>query len=151
VRRHAAQPWAQAGYFTWDMVELPASSGASCGNGTPYRFFVNRTPLNHDVAITFEGGGACWDQNACEGKGEYAASNPDGIPPDYMKSLKYMAARGLVTRSPRAWTRCRRSAPRTGAWSTCPTAPGMCMPAKPWSSMPMRTRRTRASSTTRVR
>ncbi|MCO5976653.1 pectinacetylesterase family protein [Ideonella oryzae] len=90
-------PWAQAGYFTWDMVELPASSGAACGNGTPYRFFVNRTPLNHDVAITFEGGGACWDQNACEGKGDYAASNPDGIPPDYMKSLKYMAARGLVT------------------------------------------------------
>src|SRR5690606_14940600 len=32
---------AHAAYFTWEMVELPASSGASCGNGTPYRFFVN--------------------------------------------------------------------------------------------------------------
>lgn len=86
-----------AGFFKWEMVELPAESGASCGNGTPYRFFVNRTPLNRHLAVTFEGGGACWDQNACEGKGPYSASNPDGIPPDYMKSLSTMAAGGLVT------------------------------------------------------
>ncbi len=55
----------QAGYFQWDMVELPASSDAACGNGSPYRFFVNRTPLSHDMTIVYEGGGACWDQNAC--------------------------------------------------------------------------------------
>ncbi|HSI47917.1 MAG TPA: pectin acetylesterase-family hydrolase [Ideonella sp.] len=90
-------PAAHAGYFNWDMVELPPESGASCGNGTPYRFFVNRTPLNHNVSLTFEGGGACWDQDACEGKGPYSASNPDGIPPDYMHSLQTMAAGGLVT------------------------------------------------------
>ncbi|RYE72055.1 MAG: pectinacetylesterase, partial [Oxalobacteraceae bacterium] len=36
---------AQAAYLKWEMVELPVSSGASCGNGTPYRFFVNRTPF----------------------------------------------------------------------------------------------------------
>jgi hypothetical protein len=87
---------AQAAWFVWDTVELPMSSGASCGNGTPYRFFVNRTPLSDDFAITFEGGGACWDQLACEGQGTYSATNPDGIPANYM-SLPNAAAGGLVT------------------------------------------------------
>jgi hypothetical protein len=27
----------------WGAIEAPAASGASCGNGSPYRFFVNRT------------------------------------------------------------------------------------------------------------
>ena len=27
----------------WEAIEAPAASGASCGNGSPYRFFVNRT------------------------------------------------------------------------------------------------------------
>ena len=87
---------AQASWFVWDTVELPMSSGASCGNGTPYRFFVNRTPLSSDFAMTFEGGGACWDQLACEGQGTYSATNPDGIPADYM-SQPNAAAGGLVT------------------------------------------------------
>jgi hypothetical protein len=86
-----------AGYFQWDMVELPASTGAACGDGSPYRFFVNRTPLSHDMTIVYEGGGACWDQNACLGIGPLSASNPNGIPPDYMKSLSTTAAYGLVT------------------------------------------------------
>lgn len=89
-------PVAQAAWFIWETVELPMSSGASCGNGTPYRFFVNRTPLNSHLAITFEGGGACWDQDACEGIGEYSATNPDGVPGNYM-SLPNAAAGGLVT------------------------------------------------------
>lgn len=89
-------PVAQAAWFVWETVELPKSTGASCGNGTPYRFFVNRTPLNRNVAVTFEGGGACWDQDACEGVGEYSATNPNGIPANYM-SLPNSAAGGLVT------------------------------------------------------
>jgi hypothetical protein len=90
-----AAPLAHAGYFQWEMVELPPESGAACGNGSPYRFFVNRTPLSRDVAITYEGGGACWDQNACLGLGKLAAANPNGIPPDYMQSAN--VAFGLVT------------------------------------------------------
>ena len=90
----AALP-AQAGYFQWEMVELPPESGAACGNGSPYRFFVNRTPFSPDVAITYEGGGACWDQRACLGEGRLGASNPDGIPPDYIRSAN--AGYGLVT------------------------------------------------------
>ncbi|MEK8031625.1 pectin acetylesterase-family hydrolase [Ideonella sp. DXS29W] len=89
-------PMAQAAWFIWETIELPMSTGASCGNGTPYRFFVNRTPLNSHLAITFEGGGACWDQDACEGVGAYSATNPDGIPGDYM-SQPNSAAGGLVT------------------------------------------------------
>lgn len=89
-------PMAQAAWFVWETVELPMNTGASCGNGTPYRFFVNRTPLNRNVAVTFEGGGACWDQDACEGVGEYSATNPNGVPANYM-SLPNSAAGGLVT------------------------------------------------------
>ena len=85
-----------AGFFQWDMVELPASSGASCGNGTPYRIFVNRTPFTRDTVVMYEGGGACWDQQSCLGIGHLSASNPDGIPPNYLSSLT-SAAFGLVT------------------------------------------------------
>ncbi len=85
-----------ADYYRWETVELPASSGAACGNGTPYRFFVNRTPLSKDLVLIYEGGGACWDQNACLGIGDLAAANPDGIPPDYLQQLN-TAAYGLVT------------------------------------------------------
>lgn len=91
-----AAPFATAGYFQWDMVELPAASGASCGNGTPYRFFVNRTPFNKNLVLMYEGGGACWDQNACLGVGPLSASNPDGIPPDYLSQFN-TAAYGFVT------------------------------------------------------
>ena len=87
---------AQAGYFQWDTVELPASSGASCGNGTPYRFFVNRNPFNKDTVVVYEGGGACWDQKACLGQGKLSASNPNGIPTNYLSQFN-TAAYGLVT------------------------------------------------------
>jgi hypothetical protein len=90
-----ATPLASAGYFQWDVVELPPESGASCGDGSPYRFFVNRTPLNRDLAIVYEGGGACWDQKACLGEGRLGASNPNGVPPDYMQSVN--VAFGLIT------------------------------------------------------
>lgn len=91
-----AAPLASAGYYQWDMVELPPDSGAACGNGTPYRFFVNRTPLSKNTVIVYEGGGACWDQNACLGVGPLSASNPDGIPVDYMRQFN-TASGGLVT------------------------------------------------------
>ena len=90
-----AAPLAQAGFFQWEMVELPPDSGAACGDGSPYRFFVNRTPLSRDLVISYEGGGACWDQKACLGQGHLSAANPNGIPADYMQSAN--VAFGLVT------------------------------------------------------
>jgi hypothetical protein len=73
--------------YTWETVTLPTSSGASCGNGTPYRFFVNKALLTRDLVIEVEGGGACWDQRACEGQGKLSANNPDGIPANHMTSI----------------------------------------------------------------
>jgi hypothetical protein len=75
-------------YFTWERVDLPAASGASCGNGTPYRFFVNRTPLTTKTVVIMEGGGACYDQDACLWKGSFfGGSNSNGIATNYMSSL----------------------------------------------------------------
>lgn len=103
---------ASAGYLKWEAVTLPASTGAACGDGSPYRFFVNRTPFSTKTVVIFEGGGACWDQNACAGKGEgplglsiLSASNPNGIPENYMTNvlgilnggLSGLALGGLIT------------------------------------------------------
>jgi hypothetical protein len=101
-----------AAYFQWEAVELPASTGAACGDGSPYRFFVNRTPFSSKTVVVFEGGGACWDQNACAGKSDgplgiaiLSASNPNGIPKDYMTNvfnvlnggMSGLALGGLIT------------------------------------------------------
>ncbi|MDO9237058.1 MAG: pectin acetylesterase-family hydrolase [Aquabacterium sp.] len=88
-----------AAYLKWEMVELPASSGASCGNGSPYRFFVNRTPFTSKTVVMYEGGGACWEKSTCENKGgvQLAAVNPDGIPTNYMSDWNRQAHLGLVT------------------------------------------------------
>jgi hypothetical protein len=90
---------AQAAYFKWETIELPASSGASCGNGTPYRFFVNRTPFTSKTVVMYEGGGACWEQATCANTGgvKLAAVNPDGIPTNYMSDWNRQAHWGLVT------------------------------------------------------
>lgn len=85
-------------YFSWQTVELPASSGASCGNGTPYRFFVNRTPLTNRTIVVYEGGGACWDQKACLGGGLLSASNPDGVPANYMSALPHQLSTPFTAR-----------------------------------------------------
>jgi len=74
----------------WEAITAPAESGAVCGNGSPYRFFVNRTTSAADKAktvVVFEGGGACWDQNACVigGKsGVLGATNYSGITTTHM-------------------------------------------------------------------
>ncbi|RZI84603.1 MAG: hypothetical protein EOP38_08610 [Rubrivivax sp.] len=88
---------AHAGYFQWETVTAPVGSNASCGNGTPYRFFVNRTPFSTKTVVMFEGGGACWDQGACKGGTLLDAANPDGIPANYMTDFNRMAHLGLVT------------------------------------------------------
>jgi hypothetical protein len=84
-------------YYKWEAVEVPASSGASCGNGTPYRFFVNRTPKTTKTVVMFEGGGACWAKGHCSGEGGLlGASNPNGVPANYLSTTS-MAAYGWVT------------------------------------------------------
>ena len=72
-------------YWTWQTIRVSAASGAVCGNGSPYKFFVNRVPHTRNTVIYMEGGGACWDYASCTGQsGIRGARNPNGIPDDYM-------------------------------------------------------------------
>ena len=77
-------------YGLWQGITLDeASTGAKCGNGTPYKFFVNRVADNNNYLIYLEGGGACWDYESCTGQtGIRGARNPNGIPDDYMRKLE---------------------------------------------------------------
>lgn len=74
------------GFNQWQMVELPISSGASCGNGSPYRFFINKTPLTTNAIVYMEGGGACWDYKSCTNqRTDVRLLNKNGeIPRNYM-------------------------------------------------------------------
>ena len=75
-------------YYEWQTVQLAPQTGAVCGNGSPFKFFVNRTPETRNTIIYMEGGGACWDYASCTGQtGVRGARNPNGIPDDYMSLL----------------------------------------------------------------
>ncbi|MBU8976201.1 pectinacetylesterase family protein [Lysobacter sp. MMG2] len=74
-------------YSGWQTVQLAPQTGAVCGNGTPYKFFVNRVADTRNTLIYMEGGGACWDYASCKGLTPRSARNPDGIPDDYMSLL----------------------------------------------------------------
>jgi Pectinacetylesterase len=75
-------------YYVWQTVKLAPSTGAVCGNGSQYKFFVNRVPNTRNTIIYMEGGGACWDYASCSGQsGVRGARNPNGIPDDYMSLL----------------------------------------------------------------
>jgi hypothetical protein len=71
-------------FGTWLPVEI---EGAVCGDGSPYRVFVKYARASHDVVVTFEGGGACWDYETCSGNSPRGAANMDGIPSDHMTAL----------------------------------------------------------------
>ena len=72
------------GWYAWQTVQLHPSTGAVCGNGSPYKFFVNRAPNTSNTVIYMEGGGACWDYESCTGSSSLGARNPNGIPDDYL-------------------------------------------------------------------
>lgn len=72
------------GWYAWQTVQLHPSTGAVCGNGSPYKFFVNRAPNTSNTVIYMEGGGACWDYESCTGSSPLGARNPNGIPDNYL-------------------------------------------------------------------
>ncbi|CAN7577849.1 pectin acetylesterase-family hydrolase [Pseudomonas sp. LjRoot71] len=77
-----------ANYYAWQTVRMAPQTGAVCGNGSPYKFFINRVPNTRNTIIYLEGGGACWDYASCTGQsGIRGARNPAGIPNDYMSLL----------------------------------------------------------------
>jgi hypothetical protein len=76
-------------YGFWQEIRLHPSTGAICGNGTPYKFYVRRSFGSHNMSVNIESGGACWDYDSCTGKtGIRGAANPNGIPDNYMRKLK---------------------------------------------------------------
>ena len=79
--------------FTWSKVE---PQGGVCGDGSPYKFFVNYSPTSDNLIVMFEPGGACWDFESCTG-GERGAANPHGIPNDHMFKYEFL---NLLRRAP---------------------------------------------------
>ncbi|WP_215904405.1 pectin acetylesterase-family hydrolase, partial [Acinetobacter bereziniae] len=54
--------------FKWQKVQLSkAETGASCSDGSDYKFFVNLTPTSNNFVIFMEPGGACFDLESCSG------------------------------------------------------------------------------------
>lgn len=83
-----ADGFSPGAYSSWQTIKLSPETGAVCGNGSPYKFFVNRVPHTRNTIIYMEGGGACWDYASCTGQtGVRGARNPNGIPDDYMSLL----------------------------------------------------------------
>ncbi|WP_300674207.1 pectin acetylesterase-family hydrolase [Desulfoluna sp.] len=81
-------------YYKWNLVQLESKDGVDyvCGNGSPYKFFVNPSLTSKNVLIYYEGGGACWDYPSCSGQsGIRGAANPNGIPDDYMEGFSVPA------------------------------------------------------------
>lgn len=74
-------PEPPAAYDQWLVVDLP---GAVCGNGSPYKIFVNYHEGARDLLIALEPGGACWDYETCAGKVALGAANPNGIPDTHL-------------------------------------------------------------------
>jgi hypothetical protein len=70
-------------YYKWQQVNLPASTGARCGDGSPYKIFVNLSPTSRNLQIFMEPGGVCFDYNQCTGNSGWSAFNPNGIPDNY--------------------------------------------------------------------
>jgi hypothetical protein len=78
--------FSRGAYYQWQTIKLAPSTGAVCGNGSQYKFFVNRVPHTRNTLIYMEGGGACWDYASCSGQqGVRGARNPNGIPDNYLQ------------------------------------------------------------------
>lgn len=72
--------------YNWQRVELP---GAICSDGSQYRFWYYDSPTSNNMAISYEGGGACWDYATCSGQaGVLGAAHPNGIPTDYITQFE---------------------------------------------------------------
>jgi len=112
-----------ADYDDWQKVDVPANSGAMCGNGSPYKFFVYRVPDTSNTIFYFEGGGACWDYASCSGQaGIRGARNPNGIPDDYVQNinlLDFQNSSNLATAavSPLIYTHHPYNQFKTGEWN----------------------------------
>ncbi|WP_369601502.1 hypothetical protein AAIA72_00475 [Hahella sp. SMD15-11] len=85
-------------YGIWQEVRLAPETGALCGNGTPFKFYIRRAADNLNVNINLEPGGACWDYASCSGQaGIRGARNPNGIPDNYINKLDIALLTPFIT------------------------------------------------------
>src|SRR3954471_2004129 len=76
-------------YETWQKIEPP---GVLCGDGSPYKFFVNFSAKSDNLVVVFEPGGACWDYDSCAGRnGIRGAANPHGLPDDHWELAPFIS------------------------------------------------------------
>lgn len=88
VPDESAPPAQRDSYGQWIKVELPDTM---CSNGSQYKFWVNYSNTSNNLAIMFEGGGACWDYSSCTGEmGIRGAANPNGLDDNHGDSLALM-------------------------------------------------------------
>lgn len=52
-------------YNIWQEVTIDPATGAKCGDGSPYKIWVNRKPSTSNIQLSLAGGGACWDYGSC--------------------------------------------------------------------------------------
>ncbi len=72
-------------YGSWLKFE---PEGATCSDGSPYKFWVEFSETSDNVIVFFEGGGACWDYESCSGNGGIrGAANPNGLPDSHADVL----------------------------------------------------------------
>lgn len=67
-------------YGAWVKYE---PEGATCSNGSQYKFWVQFSETSDNVIVFFEGGGACWDYESCTGGDFRGAANPNGLDDDH--------------------------------------------------------------------
>ncbi len=76
-------------FGSWVKYEPP---GATCSDGSPYKFWVEFSETSDNVIIFFEGGGACWDYESCSGNGGIrGAANPNGLPDTHADAQRDIA------------------------------------------------------------
>ncbi|MFW2387791.1 MAG: pectin acetylesterase-family hydrolase, partial [Polyangiales bacterium] len=76
-------------YGSWVKYE---PEGATCSNGSQYKFWVEFSETSDNVIVFFEGGGACWDYESCSGNGGIrGAANPNGLPDTHADAQRDVA------------------------------------------------------------
>lgn len=94
VCQSSATPIPRENEGNWTLVVLndviPGDEQFTCGNGDPYKFFVQFNTGATDLTVALEPGGACWDYESCN----YQAGvlNPvrlEAVPDDLMINIDY--------------------------------------------------------------
>lgn len=84
-------------YGMWNVVRLddviPGDEEFVCGDGSPYKFFVQYHEGATDLTVTFEPGGGCWDYETCTSQaGVLNTRRLGNIPDDLMINYRRQGA-----------------------------------------------------------